>query len=141
MDTTIRRLKLNIPMRVVEFFIPVVLISLLYPGQHIFLPPMFANDYIARSNINVPTLQEMTRTIEKEINPQIARDEFEARIKNKYPNVRVNHVATGVKHIKGVKYFSGRPVKINVVINFPSSSENGIVLGLNFFSESFNSSS
>lgn len=116
MDTTIRRLKLNIPMRVVEFFIPVVLISLLYPGQHIFLPPMFANDYIARSNINVPTLQEMTRTIEKEINPQIARDEFEARIKNKYPNVRVNHVATGVKHIKGVKYFSGRPVKINVVI-------------------------
>jgi exopolysaccharide biosynthesis protein len=43
------------------------------------------------------------------------KENFEQRIRNKYRNIPVNSVADGVKHIKMVKYYNGRPVRINIV--------------------------
>ena len=40
---------------------------------------------------------------------------FDEKIKKKYPNSLISTVGSGVKHIKLTKYYSGRPVRINVV--------------------------
>ena len=40
---------------------------------------------------------------------------FERSVNAKYSGWKINHVADGIKHIKMVKYYNGKPVKINVV--------------------------
>ena len=76
---------------------------------------MFANDLIANTSISAPHLQKMTEYLKEEMNPEIKKEKFETRIKNKYHGLKINNVSEGIKHIKMVKYFNGRPVRINVV--------------------------
>lgn len=78
-------------------------------------PPIFANDLIANTTISAPTLIENARYVKEEINPQLRREIFEQRISQKYKGYTVNKVSDGIAHVQMVKYYSGRPVRINVV--------------------------
>ncbi len=83
---------------------------------------IYASDnFIAKKS--TPPLDLDTQTVKekifKEFSPELKKQEFDENIKKKYPSGVIYDVAEGVKHIKLTKYYSGRPVRINVVeINF-----------------------
>ena len=96
----------------------VLLCALLVLQPLIFNPPLMADDMtIAKLNnaaLNVP-VQSRVSKMEKEISPDARAESFNKRIKEKYPKAVVKEVSRGVKHINFVKYYDGKPVRINVV--------------------------
>ncbi len=64
--------------------------------------------------IGIDTAQVYTSVI-NEISPQARARNFDEKIRQKYPEALIKDVVTGVKHIKIVKYYDGKPVRINVV--------------------------
>ncbi len=50
-----------------------------------------------------------------EISTETREKNFNTMITQKYPKAQIKDIKSGVKHIKLTKYYSGRPVKINVV--------------------------
>ena len=115
MDTLIKNAQLHLPFRTCEYILTLSLFVTLVLTHTIFIPPLFANDLIANNAITTPTLKEMSQYIKEEMNPAIRQEKFENRIKAKYKGYVINNVDTGIKHIKMVKYYNGKPVKINVV--------------------------
>ena len=55
------------------------------------------------------------RQIMEELSPELKEEKFNKSVRDKYPKAAVYDVERGVKHIKVTKYFSGRPVRINIV--------------------------
>lgn len=49
------------------------------------------------------------------INPEIKKKNFDEKIRIQYPNATIKDIAEGVKHVRMTKYYSGRPVRINLV--------------------------
>lgn len=49
------------------------------------------------------------------ISPEERQKNFDTLVRQKYPKAVITDVTGGVKHIKLTKYYSGRPVRINVV--------------------------
>ena len=115
MDTLFENKQINLPFRTCEYVLTLSLFVTLVLTHTIFIPPLFANDLIANSTVTTPTLKEMSQYIKEEMNPQIRQEKFENKIKSKYKGYVINNVDTGIKHIKMVKYYNGKPVKINVV--------------------------
>lgn len=115
MDTLIEKRQFNVPFRTCEYVLTLSLFVSLVLTHSLFQAPIFANDLIANTAITTPTLQEMGEYIKEEINPEIRKEKFDARISAKYKGLTVNSVADGVKHIRMTKYFNGRPVRINIV--------------------------
>lgn len=115
MDTLIERKQFIIPIRTCEYVLTLSLFVTLVLTHTIFQPPILANDLVANSVISVPVLKQMSSYIVEEINPDIKKEKFEARIAKKYNGLKINSVADGVKHIKMVRYYNGRPVRINIV--------------------------
>lgn len=114
MDTLFENKQIHLPFRTCEYVLTLSLFVTLVLTHTIFIPP-FANDLIANSTVTTPTLKEMSQYIKEEMNPQIRQEKFENKIKSKYKGYVINNVDTGIKHIKMVKYYNGKPVKINVV--------------------------
>lgn len=81
----------------------------------LFQPPILANDLLANTSVRTSSFQIMTENIKEEMNPEIQKEKFEQRIKIKYKGYPITTVADGIKHIKMTKYYSGRPVRINIV--------------------------
>lgn len=115
MDTLFENKQIHLPFRTCEYVLTLSLFVTLVLTHTIFIPPLFANDLIANSTVTTPTLKEMSQYIKEEMNPQIRQERFENKIKSKYKGYVINNVDTGIKHIKMVKYYNGKPVKINVV--------------------------
>ena len=115
MDTLFENKQIHLPFRTCEYVLTLSLFVTLVLTHTIFIPPLFANDLIANSTVTTPTLKEMSKYIKEEMNPQIRQEKFENKIKSKYKGYVINNVDTGIKHIKMVKYYNGKPVKINVV--------------------------
>ncbi len=115
MDTLFENKQIHLPFRTCEYVLTLSLFVTLVLTHTIFIPPLFANDLIANSAVTTPTLKEMSQYIKEEMNPQIRQEKFENKIKSKYKGYVINNVDTGIKHIKMVKYYNGKPVKINVV--------------------------
>lgn len=115
MDTLFENKQIHLPFRTCEYVLTLSLFVTLVLAHTIFIPPLFANDLIANSTVTTPTLKEMSQYIKEEMNPQIRQEKFENKIKSKYKGYVINNVDTGIKHIKMVKYYNGKPVKINVV--------------------------
>lgn len=115
MDTLFENKQIHLPFRTCEYVLTLSLFVTLVLTHTIFIPPLFANDLIANSIVTTPTLKEMSQYIKEEMNPQIRQEKFENKIKSKYKGYVINNVDTGIKHIKMVKYYNGKPVKINVV--------------------------
>lgn len=115
MDTLFENKQIHLPFRTCEYVLTLSLFVTLVLTHTIFIPPLFANDLIANSTVTTPTLKEMSQYIKEDMNPQIRQEKFENKIKSKYKGYVINNVDTGIKHIKMVKYYNGKPVKINVV--------------------------
>ncbi len=115
MDTLLENKQIHLPFRTCEYVLTLSLFVTLVLTHTIFIPPLFANDLIANNAVTTPTLKEMSQYIKEEMNPQIRQEKFENNIKSKYKGYVINNVDTGIKHIKMVKYYNGKPVKINVV--------------------------
>lgn len=115
MDTLFENKQIHLPFRTCEYVLTLSLFVTLVLTHTIFIPPLFANDLIANSTVTTPTLKEMSQYIKEEMNPQIRQEKFENKIKSKYKGYVINNVDTGIKYIKMVKYYNGKPVKINVV--------------------------
>lgn len=115
MDTLLEKKQIHLPFRTCEYALTLSLFITLVLTHTIFIPPLFASDLIANNNIQTPTLKEMRQYIQEEMNPQLRQEKFANKIKAKYKGYVINNVDTGIKHIKMVKYYQGRPVKINVV--------------------------
>ena len=60
------------------------------------------------------TGQIKTKIINR-ISPEERQKNFDTLVRQKYPKAVITDVTGGVKHIKLTKYYSGRPVRINVV--------------------------
>lgn len=88
-------------------------------SQHIFEgPPMFASELtIANNTIVSPIFSSgvLENHVVKELTTEQKTQKFNEEIRQKYKNGVIIDVDKGVKHIKLLKYYQGRPVKINVV--------------------------
>ena len=62
----------------------------------------------------VNTLQ-IERTLDRINIEETSEVEFDKYISNKYKNCRIYNVSKGIKHIKLVRYYQGRPVKLNII--------------------------
>ena len=58
-----------------------------------------------------PISEEFTNTFSKEKR----QEEFNDRIRKKYPKAAITDVTSGVKHIKLTRYYNNRPVRINII--------------------------
>jgi len=74
-----------------------------------------ANDLIANTNITVPKMTTITKQINEGLDSTYFKNRFDERIRRKYQGYTVRNVADGVKHIQMTRYFSGRPVRLNIV--------------------------
>ena len=115
MDTLIKKIEYYIPFRTCEYVLTLSLFTLLVLTHTIFQPPIFANDLIANKAVNSNTLIQMSEYVKEGVNPELKKEKFNERINQKYRGLKVTTVADGIKHIKMVKYYNGKPVRINVV--------------------------
>ena len=100
------------------FFFSFVLYNLYFP------PRIFANDLIANTNITVPAMTSITGQMNDSYNPEFVKENFDKRIQNKYKGYKINNVADGVKHIQMIRYFNGKPVRLNIIeVNKFAASE------------------
>lgn len=96
-----------------------IVVGLLF-SQHIFEgPPILANEQLSLANTAVVSPILNTVNLEKNIKEKISIEEqtanFNATIRQKYKKGVIIDVDKGVKHIKLIKYYQGKPVRINVV--------------------------
>ena len=69
---------------------------------------LLANDIGGLTGISRSINQVQEQTVNQE-------ELFNQEIINKYHNLHINEVDKGVKHVRMVKYYNGKPVRINVV--------------------------
>lgn len=115
MDTLLKKNEDLFYQRICEHAITVSLLLTLILSNGISQPTILANDKIASSAIIAPTLIERTKTFTEELNPEIKKEKFESRINEKYKGLKINDISEGIKHVKMVKYYNGKPVRINIV--------------------------
>ncbi len=115
MDTLIKKIEYYIPFRTCEYVLTLSLFSILVLTHTIFQPPIFANDLIANKAVNSNTLIQMSEYVKEGVNPELKKEKFNERINQKYRGLKVTTVADGIKHVRMVKYYNGKPVRINVV--------------------------
>lgn len=115
MDTLIEKRQITISGRLCEGIFALSLVTAFLLTHSLFNPTLFANDLIANQAVRTPVLKTLTENIKEELSPEVRKEKFEERIKTKYKGYTIYNVADGIKHIKMVKYYSGRPVRINIV--------------------------
>ena len=102
--------------KLIERLVNASIIGVLVMSQMLF--PISAND-IKLAQTSVPIQDKDTGQIKErifnELSPELRQKNFEQYIRHKYPGAAIYNVNRGVKHIKLTKYYSGRPVRINVV--------------------------
>lgn len=82
------------------------------------------NVFICANGNNIVNLTGLTPNINYILEQKKLQEEvFELEIQKKYPKAKVNNVDEGVKHIKVVKYYSGKPVRINIVEYSPNIND------------------
>lgn len=116
MDTLIERKQFIIPVRTCEYAFTISLFTIFALTNLIFQPPILANELLlANSTITTPVLKQVTTNIKEELNPELKKEKYNNRINKKYSGLKVNDITDGIKHIKMVKYYNGKPVRINIV--------------------------
>lgn len=115
MDTLILKNKFEVSGKTFEQIVTTVLFFVLVLSNFVFLPHVYANDLIANTNTSTPTLYHAGEVLRQELSPEYNNEIFENRIKFKYSGAAVNHISDGIKHIRLVRYYNGKPVRINVV--------------------------
>lgn len=101
--------------KTLEYFFAILIILIFALSLAIKPQPIFANDLIANTVITAPSLKYTSERVFVNMTPDLLKEKFEQRIKEKYSGLTVYNIADGIKHIKMVKYYSSRPVKVNVI--------------------------
>lgn len=114
MDTLLKN-RFELSGRTCDFILALSLLLTLVLSQFVFHSPIYANDLIANTVISNPSIYRTGDRLRADFDPEYQKRLFDNRIDLKYKGLPVNNVADGIKHIKMVKYYGGRPVKINVV--------------------------
>ena len=70
---------------------------------------------IAHYSAPAVDLDDLKQKILTEISPEVRKQNFDNKIQQKYPNAIINDVTDGVKHVKLIKTYNGKPVRINLV--------------------------
>lgn len=106
--------------KIIAGFLNVSIIMGLLFSQHIFEgPPIFASEQlrIANNAIVAPIINpaELQKNIVDKLTIEQRTEKFNEKIKRKYRTGTITDVDTGVKHIKLVRYYQGKPIRINVI--------------------------
>ena len=71
---------------------------------------------IMAKDMEIGTYTGISPTLTYIKNEQVLREnEFNNEILRKYPKARITNVDKGIKHVKMIRYYNGRPVRINLV--------------------------
>lgn len=96
-----------------------IVMGLLFSQQVFSGTPIFANEQLSMANSAIVSPILHGAAFEKNLVDKLTFEQkskaFNDEINRKYKNGVVTSVDTGVKHIKLVKYYHGKPVRINVV--------------------------
>ena len=98
--------------KVIETVINVSIIGVLILCQGLL--PIQAEKIAQVTAPDFDTGQLKTKIL-NEISPQVRKNNFDTMVALKYPKGAIYDITSGVKHIKLTKYYSGKPVKINIV--------------------------
>ncbi len=98
-----------------EFILALLILLTLLFSQFALHSPIYANDLIANTVISNPSIYKNGEKLRAEFDTDYQKRVFDYQMNLKYSEYKINSVADGIKHIKMVKYYAGRPVKINVV--------------------------
>lgn len=101
--------------RTLEFILAISILGILVLSQFVFHSPIYANDLIANTVISGPAIYQSAGRIKEQINPEYMQRMFDYKMRTKYAGLKINNVTPGVAHVKMVKYYGGKPVKINIV--------------------------
>lgn len=114
MDTLIKK-RIELSGKTGEFALALIILFILVFSQFGFHSPIYANDLIANTVISNPTIYKTGDKLQAEFDTDYQKRMFDYRMNLKYSGNKINNVSDGIKHIKMVKYYAGRPVKINIV--------------------------
>ena len=98
-----------------EMVLAIAILLALVLSQFAFHSPMYANDLIANTVISNPSIYKTGDKLRADFDPEYQQRRFDYRMSVKYSGLKVNNVTDGIKHIQMVRYYGGRPVRINVV--------------------------
>ncbi len=114
MDTLIYRAENYELRKLAEVAVNISVIGVLVLCQ-VLLPIHASSNKIAQVTAPDFDTGQIKHKILNEISPEVRQRNFDNLIRQKYPKAVIADVTSGVKHIKLTKYYSGRPVRINVV--------------------------
>lgn len=114
MDTLIYRAENYELRKLAEVAVNISVIGVLVLCQ-VLLPIHASSNKIAQVTAPDFDTGQIKHKILNEISPEVRQRNFDSLIRQKYPKAVIADVTSGVKHIKLTKYYSGRPVRINVV--------------------------
>ena len=115
MDTLVSK-RFELSGKTFEFLLAVFILLTLLFAQFAFHSPIYANDLIANTVISGPSIYKAgDKILEDFDSPEHSKRIFDYKMKVKYSGYKINNVSDGIIHVKMVKYYSGRPVKINIV--------------------------
>lgn len=114
MDTLIYRAENYELRKLAEVAVNISVIGVLVLCQ-VLLPIHASSNKIAQVSAPDFDTGQIKHKILNEISPEVRQRNFDNLIRQKYPKAVIADVTSGVKHIKLTKYYSGRPVRINVV--------------------------
>lgn len=114
MDTLIYRAENYELRKLAEVAVNISVIGVLVLCQ-VLLPIHASSNKIAQVTAPDFDTGQIKHKILNEISPESRQRNFDTSIRQKYPKAIIADITSGVKHIKLTKYYSGRPVRINVV--------------------------
>ena len=114
MDTLIYRAENYELRKLAEVAVNISVIGVLVLCQ-VLLPIHTSSNKIAQVTAPDFDTGQIKHKILNEISPEARQRNFDTSIRQKYPKAIIADITSGVKHIKLTKYYSGRPVRINVV--------------------------
>ena len=114
MDTLIYRAENYELRKLAEVAVNISVIGVLVLCQ-VLLPIHASSNKIAQVTAPDFDTGQIKHKILNEISPEARQRNFDTSIRQKYPKAIIADITSGVKHIKLTKYYSGRPVRINVV--------------------------
>lgn len=127
MDTVLLQSK-HLPKLIANTLSISVVIGLLFSQQIFQGTPILASEQLTMANSAIVAPILNSASLEKKIVEKLTVEQqsqrFNAEIRKKYKKGIITDVDKGVKHIRLVKYYQGRPVKINVIEINPELNPN-----------------
>jgi len=115
MDTLLLNIRTERFGRISEFILAfAILLSLMF-SQFGLDSPIYANDLIANTVISGPSIYKTGDKLRADFDSDYQIRMFDYKMNVKYSGLKVNNVIDGIKHVQMVKYYAGKPVRINVV--------------------------